>query len=77
MRNDRYISDEWDLGIKGHDKFDFVDVRVNDDNLLFIDPCLIERANNSWGQKSTRIMTSYFDKLYSAYINNVSHQIFH
>lgn len=70
MRNDRYISDEWDLGIKGHDKFDFVDVRVNDDNLLFIDPCLIERANNSWGQKSTRIMTSYFDKLYSAYINN-------
>lgn len=38
-----YISDVWQLKQKGHENFEFVDVAVNDDNLLFIDPCLIER----------------------------------
>lgn len=36
-----YISDVWQLKQKGHENFEFVDIAVNDDNLLFIDPCLI------------------------------------
>ena len=31
-----YISDVWQLKQKGHENFEFIDVAVNDDNLLFI-----------------------------------------
>lgn len=48
-----YISDVWQLKQKGHENFEFVDVAVNDDNLLFIDPCLIERWNNAWAIKTS------------------------
>lgn len=63
----KYISDEWQLKQKGHENFDFVDVAVNDDNLLFIDPCLIENCNNAWAIKATKHINSYFDKLFKAY----------
>ena len=49
-----YISDVWQLKQKGHENFEFVDVAVNDDNLLFIDPCLIERWNNAWAIKAMK-----------------------
>lgn len=62
-----YISDVWQLKQKGHENFEFVDVAVNDDNLLFIDPCLIERWNNAWAIKAMKHINSYFDKLFKAY----------
>lgn len=62
-----YISDVWQLKQKGHENFEFVDVAVNDDNLLFIDPCLIERWNNAWAIKAMKRINSYFDKLFKAY----------
>ena len=37
----KYVSDYLNKGVKGHFNYDFVDVIVNDDNLLFIDPMLI------------------------------------
>lgn len=70
----RFVSDEWNLGRKGHNNYDFVDVVVNDDNLIFIDPCLIEKDDSAWGCVATRRMTSYFDKLYEAYRNNDYYQ---
>ncbi len=42
MTGYQYITDIWKLGRKGHENYEFVDVAVNDDNRLFIDPCLIE-----------------------------------
>lgn len=63
----KYISDEWKLMKKGHENFDFVDVAVNDDNLIFIDPCLIERCNDAWTIKAMKHINSYFDKLFKAY----------
>lgn len=41
MKN-TYVSDYWNKGIKGHENYDFVDINVLEDNLLFIDPILIE-----------------------------------
>lgn len=63
----KYVSDEWQLKQKGHENFDFIDVAVNDDNLLFIDPCLIEKWNDAWAIKAMKHIMSYFDRLYKAY----------
>ena len=61
-----YISDYLNLGIKGHSNFDFVDVFLNGDNRLFIDPCLIERDTQGWSKIAATHMSSYFDELYNA-----------
>lgn len=63
----KYISDEWKLKQKGHENFAFVDVAVNDDKLLFKDPCLIERWNDVWAIKAMKHTNSYFDNLFKAY----------
>ena len=62
-----FISDIWQLKKKGHINFEFVDVAVNDDNLLFIDPCLIERWNNAWAIKAMKHINSYFERLFNVY----------
>ncbi len=62
-----FISDVWNLKYRGHDNYDFIDVAVNDDTPLFIDPCLIESRRDEWSIKADRIMKSYFNKLFSAY----------
>lgn len=67
MMKKKYISDLWQLKQKGHENFDFVDVAVNDDNLLFIDPCLVERRNDAWSIKAKEHIKSYFDNLFEAY----------
>lgn len=67
MVRKRFITDEWKLNNKGHEKYAFVDVAINDDNLLFIDPCLIENAVDAWSVKAAAHIKSYFDKLYEAY----------
>lgn len=67
MKKKIYISNEWQLKQKGHENYDFVNVAVNDDNLLFIDPCLIERWNDAWAIKAMKHIKSYFDCLFKAY----------
>lgn len=57
MLRKRFISDEWKLNKKGHENYEFVDVAINDDNLLFIDPCLIENAVDAWSIKAAAHMT--------------------
>lgn len=64
------ISEEWNLGFKGHANFDFVDVVINDDNELFIDPCLIELYDNEIGQSMKRKISSYMNQLIEAYKTN-------
>ena len=62
-----YVSNYWNKGIKGHQYYDFVDVVVNNDNLLFIDPILIEMADDEWCQEANITIKSFFDKFYTAY----------
>ena len=54
-----YVSDYWNKGIKGHLNYAFVDVVVNDDNLLFIDPILLETARDRWCQGANATVQSF------------------
>lgn len=69
MTGYQYITDIWKLGRKGHENYQFVDVAVNDDNRLFIDPCLVENERGEWSIKATKYIKSYFDTLFLAYSN--------
>ena len=65
-----FISDAWNINLFGHKNFDFVDVALNKDNLLFIDPCLIENWDNAWAKKAMCTINSFFSEFYSAYRND-------
>lgn len=65
-----YVSDVWNIGYSGHENFEFIDVAVNKDNLLFIDPCLIESWNSEWSYRALKTINSFFQQFYSAYRNN-------
>lgn len=65
-----HISDIWNLQKKGHENFEFVDVNVNKDNLLFIDPSLIERSDNKWGLRAQKVVSTFFDEFYKSYYTN-------
>lgn len=65
-----YISNYCNNGIKGHYNYSFIDVAVDDDNLLFIDPVLIEIGKNQWCNDAKIIIQSFFDEFFEAYRNN-------
>lgn len=47
----KHISYFLNNGIKGHSNYEFVDVDVYNDNLLFIDPILIDKLESNSGGK--------------------------
>ena len=69
MSTSKYISDEWNLNKKGHSYFDFVDVAINSDNRLFIDPCLIEMSGNDWSKSAMEKISTFMNELVAAYSN--------
>ena len=62
-----HISEILQLNIEGHGNIDFVDIAINRDNLLFIDPLLIERKPGKWAKQANEIVKSFFDNFYNAY----------
>lgn len=66
----KYASDYLNKGIKGHFNYEFVDVIVNDDNLLFIDPILIEISRDQWSKEAKIVIQSFFDNFFEAYREN-------
>lgn len=66
----KYITEEWNLKRKRHKYYDFLNVAINSDNLLFIDPCLVELLGNSWSQKAMKKIDSYMGELVRAYTSN-------
>lgn len=62
-----FISDYLKTGIKGHANFDFVDIYLEHDNRLFIDPCLIQKSTDLWSITANKKIRSYFDCLYDAF----------
>jgi hypothetical protein len=62
-----HVSEEWQLGAKGHASLQFVDVDLDSDNLLFVDPSLIESWDSTLGQSLNKTMNSFFKKFYEAY----------
>lgn len=65
-----HVSDIWNERVKGHSHYDFVDVNINSDNLLFIDPVLIEMNQGKWYKDANLIVQSFFDEFYKAYRDN-------
>lgn len=58
-----YITDY--LGIpRGHRGIDFVDVRTDDDTILFLDPCLIELGDDDLSLEASRLIEDFEDTLY-------------
>ena len=51
----------------GHKNFDFIDVDLDKDNMLFIDPCLIEVGMSNFCRKANRVMQDCMDHLVSLY----------
>ena len=62
-----FVSDFINNGIKGHQNYEFVDVAINDDNRLFLDPILIQFSTSTWCQSANKSIQSFFDKFYQAY----------
>lgn len=52
---------------KGHQNIDFVDININGDTPLFIDPCLIEVGDDAFCENAFETMQDYFDCLYKLY----------
>ena len=59
-----FVSDYIETHRKGHIYYDFVDVCLDKDNELFIDPCLLERGTDEWCKNATRTMHIYFDTMF-------------
>lgn len=66
----RYVSREMGLNVKAHSEIDFVDIVINGDTKLFLDPCLIELCEDRWALSARATMESYFKRFYEIYRNN-------
>ena len=66
---DIFVSEFIKAGIKGHRNFDFVDVNLDDDTRLFIDPCMIEGAEDPWSVNAEKVMRTYFDCIFDGFYN--------
>ena len=65
-----FISDYINAPSRGHANFEFVDVYLNGDNRLFIDPCLIDRLDDPWSLKASEQMKTFFDCLFEGFRKN-------
>lgn len=64
------VTDVWNLDKNHHEDIEFVNVALNKDNLLFIDPCMINAWNDEWAVRANKTMHSFFNKFYQAYRDN-------
>lgn len=75
--NTIHISDIINGGRRGHKGIDYLDVVVNDDNLMFIDPVLLEKNAGIWFEEANATVQSFFDDFYRAYRTNDSSSKLH
>lgn len=71
-----YLSDYIKESRKGHANFDFVDVQLDSDNRIFIDPVVLEGATDEWSINANRCVQSFFNCLFTALKNNQSDKLF-
>lgn len=62
-----HVSNAVNLSITGHADIDFVDVAINDDTRLFIDPCLIEVGEDPLSLRCQQVIQDYFECLCKVY----------
>lgn len=69
MRNRMNFSKVLGLNIRSHSEISFIDVVLNDDTKLFIDPCLLEIRNEPWYVDANNTICSFFKLFYELYNN--------
>lgn len=65
-----FVSKKLGYGLKGHSQFEFVDICLNHDNKIFIDPLLILYGNSLFCNRTKGIVEVYFKELIQAYREN-------
>jgi hypothetical protein len=53
----------------GHADLDFVDIDIENDTALFIEPTLIESIDDDWYKECTTLINNFFDSLFTEYRN--------
>lgn len=71
-----HLSDYIKDGRKGHANFAFVDVQLDSDNRIFIDPVVLENATDPWSIAANKCVQSFFDCLFVAFKNNQENALF-
>lgn len=71
-----YLSDYIKDGRKGHANFEFVDVQLDSDNRIFIDPVVLENATDEWSVNANNCVQSFFDCLFTSLRNNKFDELF-
>ena len=64
-----YLTEELNLK-SGHNNIEFVDVDLNLDTELYLDPALIECSNDQWCIEANEILNNYFENVFDAYAND-------
>lgn len=64
------FSNSFGITIRGHKDIEFVDIPVDTDVELFIDPNLIEASSDSFSAECSSLITSYFDTVFDSCRNN-------
>lgn len=62
-----FVSDYLNKGIHGHENYNFVDVAINKDQKLFIDPVLIAYSADPWSKDAKLVMDNFFEAFFDIY----------
>lgn len=62
-----FVSDYLNKGMHGHENYDFVDVTINKDQRLFIDPVLIAYSKDTWSKDANRVIDNFFNVFFDIY----------
>jgi hypothetical protein len=68
------FSEKFNLDNHKHVNFDFVNIRVDKDNKLFIDPTRIAAEDKDWFQKCNQIIHDFFNKIFDLYKDGQTQQ---
>lgn len=64
------FSDRVSLNIKnGHSDIDFIDVDLDKDTKLYLDPSLIEECKESWHKECAAILNNFFKNVYECFLS--------
>lgn len=67
MKSNAHVTKALGLNITSHEEINFVDIVLNPDTKLFIDPCLIDTGSDSWSLDASRTIKSFFKSFYDLY----------
>lgn len=62
-------------GVTGHKDIEFIDIDLDRDTKLFIDPSLISGSLDSWCTDSSTSINSFFDNVFNCLRENNNHQL--